>query len=73
MLFPDFLAETRQKRCLFTDVCKKMKDKGLQYSMLYFSKLRVQYQGLVKFFFFMGVARTGMSEEASPTAPASDL
>lgn len=50
MLFPDFSAETQRKRRSFNDVRKRLREKNIQYSMLYPSKLRVQHKGAVKFF-----------------------
>lgn len=50
MLFPDFKVATQQKRCSFNDVRKQLREKEIKYSMLYPSKLRVQYRGSVKFF-----------------------
>lgn len=48
-MFPDFSAETQWRHHSFNDVYKRMREKGLQYSMLYPSKLKVQHNG-VKFF-----------------------
>ena len=50
MLFPDFPAETQRRRRSFNDVKRRLRDKNVQYSLLYPSKLRVQHQGNVKFF-----------------------
>lgn len=50
MLFPDFSAETQKRRCSFTDVKRRLRERELKYSMLYPSRLRVQHKGTVKFF-----------------------
>lgn len=41
MLFPFFSAATQQKRCSFNDIRKRLREKEIQYSMLYSSKLWV--------------------------------
>ncbi|XP_077341416.1 uncharacterized protein LOC143986884 [Lithobates pipiens] len=46
MLFTDFSAETQRKRRSFTEVRRKLREKNMQYSMMYPRKLRVQHQGL---------------------------
>lgn len=50
MLFPDFSAATQQRRRSFNDIRRRLREKEVQYSMLYPSNLRVQYEGTVKFF-----------------------
>lgn len=50
MLLPDFSAETQHKRCSFNDVHKRLREKEIQYSMLYPNRLRVQHKGAVTFF-----------------------
>lgn len=50
MLFPDFPAATQQKRRSFNDVRRWLSEKEMQYSMLYPSRLGVQYKGSVKLF-----------------------
>lgn len=41
MLFPDYSPEVQQRRRAFTEVRRRLKDKGLKFSLLYPSKLRV--------------------------------
>ncbi|XP_077340579.1 cadherin EGF LAG seven-pass G-type receptor 2 [Lithobates pipiens] len=62
MLFPDFSAATQQKRRSFTEVRRRLRDKEIKYSMLYPSKLRVQYKG-AKFFEHPEEARDWMDKE----------
>lgn len=50
MLLPDFSAETQRKRRSFNEVRKRLRVREIQYSMLYPSKLQIQYKGAVKFF-----------------------
>lgn len=50
MLFPDFSVETQRRRRSFMDVKKRLRDRELKYSMLYPSRLHVQFKGTVKFF-----------------------
>lgn len=50
MLFPDFSAATQQQRRSFNEVRKRLRGKEKKCSMLYPSRLRVQYKGTVKFF-----------------------
>lgn len=50
MLFPDFSAETQRRRRSFTEVKRRLREMELKYSMLYPSRLRVQFKGSVKFF-----------------------
>lgn len=50
MLFPDFSAATQYKRRSFNEVRRRLREKEIRYSMLYPSKLRIQYKGTVKFF-----------------------
>lgn len=41
MLFPDYSPEVQQRRRSFTEVRRRLRDKGLKLSLLYPSKLRV--------------------------------
>lgn len=41
MLFPDYSPEVQQRRRAFTEVRRRLRDKGLKFSLLYPSKLRV--------------------------------
>lgn len=50
MLFPDFLAAIQQQWRSFNDVRKRLREKEINYSMLYPSRLRVQCKGTVTFF-----------------------
>lgn len=50
MLFPDFSAETHKKRRSFVEVHHSLSEQGLQYGMLYPSRLCVHHQGMVTFF-----------------------
>lgn len=50
MLFPDFSTETQRKRRSFTEIHRRFREKEIKYSMLYPSRLRVQYKGSFKFF-----------------------
>lgn len=48
--YPDFSADLQKKRKTFQDIRRSLREKGLPYSMLYPSCLRVIYAGAAKFF-----------------------
>lgn len=50
ILFTDYSAETQRRRQSFTDVKKRLRERELKYSVLYPSRLCVQFKGTVKFF-----------------------
>lgn len=50
MLLPDVSVETQKKHLSYLEVRKHLREKGLKYGMMYPSKLRVEYQGTVRFF-----------------------
>lgn len=49
-LYPDYSPEVQQKRRSFTDIRKRLRDRGLKYSLLYPSKLRVLDGDRARFF-----------------------
>lgn len=48
--YPDFSADLQKKRKTFQDIRRRLREKGLPYSMLYPSRLRVVHAGTAKFF-----------------------
>lgn len=49
-LYPDFSQDLQKKLRSFTDVCRRLREKGLVYNMLYPSRLKVIHNGSAKFF-----------------------
>lgn len=49
-LYPDFSPELQKKRRSFTDIRRRLREKGLIYNMLYPSRLKVLHRGAAKFF-----------------------
>lgn len=54
MPFPDFSVETQRKHHFFLEFRMRLRGKGLKYSIVYPSKLRVEYQGTLQFFESLG-------------------
>lgn len=49
-LYPDYSPEVQQQRRSFTDVRKRLQEKGLKYSLLYPSKLKIIDGGSTRYF-----------------------
>lgn len=47
--YPDFSAELQKKRKTFNDICRRLQEHDIKYSMLYLSRLRVPHGGTVHF------------------------
>lgn len=48
--FPDFSVELQNARKAYTEVKRMLRDREIEYSFVYLSKLRVMYMGKTKFF-----------------------